>query len=651
MMWPRPRTLLPYLGPIGLLMVQPSQPVWPMIFIIGMLVSRILYGSSSTVVVGRRHSLNLILLLVIVGLAMISPAPLLNWFLRFSVLLGLSLAFTPDEPNREWKLFIITFLLLLIAGAQTEDVVFAVPFAAFLALLPPALADLEATTWNPSAPPAGRWSVGPALALLSIAMFFLIPRSNRSILGRGMLLPSDLATMGDQITLDSITDIKQSPRIAMRVRVDRPVAEDVKWRSTAFDRYDGNGWHISTPASARISADASGWIEIEPPPPGVSLLAQEFQVEPGLSSALFAARTLVRVNAHSSVFRVYRRGDDFLGAPPGTTFRYTAYSAPPTFLPAPSVGQPPDPNELHRYLELPELSPRFERLARRITDGVTDDTARLSAIQDYFQREFTYSLHVERSTDLSPLEDFTFRNRTGHCEFFATAMVVLCRTLDIPARLVDGFTRGEYSDIADAYIVRRRDAHAWVEAFVPSRGWLEFDPTPPALPEVGFGSLLGRLRSAIVDFWTHYVADYSAVEQRALARAAIAFGRRHAPELLAAAALGAVALAALRRVTRRSAAHGRRRGHGSTTRISLLMEDALGQLTAMGVKRSPSDTVRDMLDRAQQLGSIPSLAALAHIHEQQVYAGRPDDSELAEARRLSHTLRAELRAIARARRP
>lgn len=78
-----------------------------------------------------------------------------------------------------------------------------------------------------------------------------------------------------------------------------------------------------------------------------------------------------------------------------------------------------------------------------------------------------------------PLEDFLFRYKSGHCEYFASAMVLLLRSQGIPARLVTGFLGGEYNRLEGYYVVRQVNAHAWVEAWIEGEGWRTFDATPP----------------------------------------------------------------------------------------------------------------------------------------------------------------------------
>lgn len=96
-------------------------------------------------------------------------------------------------------------------------------------------------------------------------------------------------------------------------------------------------------------------------------------------------------------------------------------------------------------------------------------------------RQFEYTLEmVAPAPGEDPLSMFLFTTRRGHCEYFAAAMVALCQSIGIEARVVTGYVSGEYNSIAGHYIVRESDAHAWVELSTRPGRWETFDPTPPA---------------------------------------------------------------------------------------------------------------------------------------------------------------------------
>ncbi len=102
-----------------------------------------------------------------------------------------------------------------------------------------------------------------------------------------------------------------------------------------------------------------------------------------------------------------------------------------------------------------------------------------AAIEAYLRSNvFTYTLEPPRAPeDVDPLDYFLFTSHAGYCEFFATAMGDMLRSLGIPTRLVSGFGPGTYDTIVNGYIVRSEDAHNWVEVYFPTYGWIEFEPT------------------------------------------------------------------------------------------------------------------------------------------------------------------------------
>ena len=112
-------------------------------------------------------------------------------------------------------------------------------------------------------------------------------------------------------------------------------------------------------------------------------------------------------------------------------------------------------------------------------DDFMSDSEKLAAIEAHLSQDFTYSL--EADIEGEPMRSFLTDVRKGHCEYFASAMALLSRRQGIPARVVVGFVVLEHNPLGGYYIVRERDAHAWVEAWVddgPVARWVTFDPSP-----------------------------------------------------------------------------------------------------------------------------------------------------------------------------
>lgn len=130
-------------------------------------------------------------------------------------------------------------------------------------------------------------------------------------------------------------------------------------------------------------------------------------------------------------------------------------------------------------LALPDAEAALvKRLAGELGLASLPPNEALAALHGYFSREYRYSLYqAGGEKDLSPVERFLTQTRAGHCEYFATATVLLLRAAGIPARYATGYSVQEYSRLQKAYLVRQRHAHAWALAY-DGRSWADADNTP-----------------------------------------------------------------------------------------------------------------------------------------------------------------------------
>ncbi|MBI2267298.1 MAG: transglutaminase domain-containing protein [Armatimonadetes bacterium] len=142
----------------------------------------------------------------------------------------------------------------------------------------------------------------------------------------------------------------------------------------------------------------------------------------------------------------------------------------------------------------PNLSPQVLRLSLDVTRSCRTDEERAQALSAFFHEGFTYGKGYPFSGSSDPVEEFLLKRPPAHCEFFASGMALMLRSLGIPSRYVTGFLVQEWNGIGGYYTVRERDAHAWVEAYIPKRGWVAYDPTPPGALSGQRGGLLGRAR-------------------------------------------------------------------------------------------------------------------------------------------------------------
>jgi hypothetical protein len=131
------------------------------------------------------------------------------------------------------------------------------------------------------------------------------------------------------------------------------------------------------------------------------------------------------------------------------------------------------------------------------------------AVVGHLQRGYRYTLRPGAFRTSDPLAEFLFEKKAGYCEYFASAAVVLLRLADVPARFVKGLSVGPHTDAGGGlHVVRDRDAHAWIEVWLPESGWVEEDPTPPAQfagahpPPTTLERLSQRVRAAFATAWS-----------------------------------------------------------------------------------------------------------------------------------------------------
>lgn len=250
------------------------------------------------------------------------------------------------------------------------------------------------------------------------------------------------------------------------------------WRARVYDAYQNGLWSegslISQPFTGIPEPETEGrW-------PATFTYTTLFPL-----SALYLASQPVWVD-------VPARADLFSGDPAdvavlyadpplqaGATYRGGSLLAAATVAQLRAAGTDYPAWVTERYLQLPpEITPRTRALAQEIAQGQETPYDIAVAVTRYLRDNIRYSPRVpEPPRGREPVDWFLFDHRRGFCTYYATAEVVLLRSLGIPARLAVGFARGEWGFKTGTYVVRERDAHAWPEVYFPGIGWVEFEPT------------------------------------------------------------------------------------------------------------------------------------------------------------------------------
>lgn len=169
-----------------------------------------------------------------------------------------------------------------------------------------------------------------------------------------------------------------------------------------------------------------------------------------------------------------------------------------------------------------ETDPRLRALAETLAAGDPPAATKVARTLEYLGRECRYSLEVGAFASRQPVAEFVFDKKRGYCEYFASAAAVLLRLQGVPARYVTGFSMDSAEMVGGHYVVRESDAHAWIEAWIPGRGWVEADPTPAgdyAAVHSRRGSLAERASEWFNARWAEAVLAFHTGELRRLLEA------------------------------------------------------------------------------------------------------------------------------------
>ena len=478
--------------------------------------------------------------------------------------------------------------------------------------------------------------VGKLLALglpLALAAFWLFPRLASPLWGvpeRAMATTglSDEMSPGDW--LDLLVD--DSPALRVRFEGAEPDRTQMYWRGPVMWQFDGRTWSrsdwLARAAPAPVEHAGPRW-------------TYQVEVEPTERRQLVALD--LPVEAPEGV-RMGRDLELFTRRPLSALTRWTMTSAPPARF---DHGLAP---QLRRAaLALPEgFNPRTIALARQWrAEAGDDDEAIVQRALDWITDDFAYSL----STPLAGrhgVDEFLFDQQVGFCEHYAGAYTVLMRAAGIPARVVTGYVGGHRNAFGDYWLVRRSDAHAWVEVWLEGEGWRRVDPTAAVAPEriydtvadrqsgTGIGGALGGA-GGLFDFgdwlrmgWNDLLLGFDAERQATLLRP---LGIERLDPVRLALSFALVALLALLWMVWLS-----RRGERQPDPVLRAWHRLDARYRRLGLGRDPSEPAQQWARRVDEaLGGDPGLLELSRRFSNSRYA--PAHTRQPGTRQLARDLR------------
>jgi transglutaminase-like putative cysteine protease len=465
--------------------------------------------------------------------------------------------FSLQRTRDHYMLAVLAFLMVLAAAVLTVGGVFLFSFASFLlvAIVTFVLMEMQHSiaeqahpqnrgVVDPSAAiPSHRMAYGllaiaPALMLMiltgSFLIFFFLPRVSSRYMS-AYTPTSDVSTgFTDRVQLGRIGQIQQSNAVVMHIQIhnDLQGAYDLKWRGVALSAFDGRVW-TNFFEQSQLRPGLDGTFRLPPPraKPALAVgrsIRYRVLMEPLGTNVFFLAEKPQRlfgnfrgvaIDAGDAVYDVDAEHP---------VNQYEAESQLPD-IDADELRLAPNtvPPDFDKYLTLPPLDSRIAKLADEVTVSAPSNYDKTVALEHYLSTHFGYTLTLPRNFTQDPVANFLFERKMGHCEYFASAMAVMLRSLHIPSRIVTGFRGGEYNDLTGQYVVRASDAHSWVEAYFPGSGWISFDPTPAgSLPSRNGWSRMQLYMDAAASFWREWIINYDVRHQQSLGRDA-ATNTRH----------------------------------------------------------------------------------------------------------------------------
>lgn len=597
--------------------------------------------------------------------------------------------FSLQKTRDHYTLAVLSFLMVLASAVLTVGSVFLFSFAIFLLVAVVTFVLMEMrhsvsaeqthaqdprVTFPSQRMVYGLVAIAPVLMLMIMAgsflIFFMLPRISSRYLS-AYTPTSDVSTgFTDRIQLGRIGQIQQSSAVVMHIEIqnDTRGVYDLKWRGIALSNFNGSEWSNSDD-QIRLQPASDGSYRLAPllKPHGAAPLTgrsihYHVLMEPLGTNVFFLAEKPQSLQGN---FRQVTMDGGGAVYDLDTDHPITRYDADSQLGEVDSDDLRLSPNTapagMEKYLELqPPPDGRIPKLAEEITSKAPSNYDKAVALEQYLSTHFGYTLELPHSPSKDPVANFLFERKKGHCEYFASSMAVMLRSLHIPSRIITGFRGGEFNDLTGQYIVRASDAHSWVEAYFPGSGWISFDPTPAGNAPAGW-SRMQLYIDAAASFWREWIINYDVGHQRTLGRDAATNSRhffddarrwirrqhrallnaaRRAQEHfgnfparwlggLVAFSAGLILLLNLRRLIRGLRAH-RLRAHPERApreSAALWYDRMVGRLARLGWRKSPSQTPLDFVAAIQETSLQKKVARFTQAYESARFGKSLDDAQ------------------------
>jgi protein-glutamine gamma-glutamyltransferase len=518
----------------------------------------------------------------------------------------------------------ITILLYVIAFA----------FLIYRQLIYASHVDSLVSIGMPASPqPAGRaagFYVG-ATSMLAVSLFPMLPRvRNPFVPGMTGALNNAATGLSDTIDFREPRDIEPDPSVVSRVWMGRDAVAfftPLRLRGAIYDRFEDNQWRQAH--RTYMPVEMGEGVAHVARPAGLKRAAQVQQ------RLIVTGRLLLPVGT----FAVGGIGQVYEG-PTRDVYQIFQIRKAQSINYEVSMARFTTPRREHsvEVTNYP-VTPAVAAMARQIAGRETSPMGQAGAIEHYMSTRFRYIPNPALIGHAMSVDSFLLREHRGHCEYFAAGMVALLTSLNVPARIVGGFYGGQFNPLTGYYVIRREDAHAWVEVW-DGKAWQTFDPTPSSMrPGNAQAGMLKMFAAALGDsisyFWDRYILTFGLGDQITLALGAFQSVRDSAGALRTATQAGLQSL----------------RGPGAIELLGLAILAGLvmtfiarrrrslfvllaARLHELGIDVSSSMTMEEALERlrAARPDAAEQMAPLIELYEEERFSARQDRARVALVR-------------------
>ncbi|MCB0307969.1 MAG: DUF3488 domain-containing protein [Bdellovibrionales bacterium] len=478
--------------------------------------------------------------------------------ISFVVYLQIVKILSPKDIRDWYQIYLLSFLHILASTTISSDMTFAVPFIVYLIVATWTLTlfniRLQQETTSSSSTRhslidrllrstdvvtprffATTSLLSVFIMIFALVIFFIFPRISMKNFLRRVSPKQDISGYSGEVELGTIGRIKENNTIALRVElpektIDNVDIEELYWRGTSSDYFDGKKWSQSTSDRHPIYVDADDNIlkTKYPTYPGGKILEYSVLLEALNTPILFASDRLLRVTWDKPLIEKFLRrslGIDYSDEYGSYHFQSTQnFSSDLTYRAESMIGQPDAellklvdnsniPYSLKQtYLQLPPLDKDVIEVLKNIPVQGETVYERARSIQSFIENNYDYTVDVQDIGIKNPMRFFFLERKKGHCGYFSTALIVALRYHEIPSRQVIGFRGGDYNPIGNYLAIRQNDAHGWAEVYFHKYGWIRFDPSPASADSMTLQGSIAKSFFQMTDYlrlrWNKYIVEY-----------------------------------------------------------------------------------------------------------------------------------------------